>query len=106
MDRIIYRWAVELTRELEELRREMPDTVYNGSMEDAVAEAKSLLRYIGEKDLEVKAGVIIESLRSMRVRISNSGSYNQPGMKQLVEQIDTFISELKKHVVTSNIAVT
>ncbi len=106
MDRIVYKWAVELARELEELRSEMPDTVYNGSMEDAVAEAKSLLRYIGEKDLESKAGTIIELLKTMRVRISNSGSYDQPGMKQLAEQIDMFIDDFKKHVVASSIAVT
>ena len=94
-NQLIYKWVQGLVEELDEIRRGIPDTIYNGSLEDVLDEIADVLELLKIGDLAGEAKTLIDLSRNMRVRIAVSGSYYLPGLDQLSKRLEDFIRELQ-----------
>ncbi|MEB3773887.1 MAG: hypothetical protein GSR86_03030 [Desulfurococcales archaeon] len=95
MHNLLYKWVQGLVDELEEIRHGIPDTIYNGSLEDVLDEIADVLELLKIRDLAGEAKTLIDLSRNMRVRISVSGNYYLPGLDHLSSRLDAFLRQLQ-----------
>lgn len=97
VDRFMVKWMNMLIEDLEEASHRIPDSLYNGELEDLLAEIHSLLQLTGMGG-EVAGRIedLIHMSRNMRVRITSSGSYRQPGMDLIRVGIARLLEDLSR----------